>query len=204
MGVHAVYERLKLHVLDCTSLVTIGNPFFGAYEKLVLGLPNEIFLNARLIGSGWTYAGMGFLFAGGRDLSRKLFGISKQSPEKKQETHDALYAMAYNSVFAPLIYGFSGADLKQVLYGAAFAVATAIPTGIAAGYAIDIGRDLAGFDESPRLPKRLKEWASWKKKGLYAAAVAVSIGLTGLLYRVPSGNPAVPEPKVTLEQQVER
>jgi hypothetical protein len=204
MSLRAVYERLKLHVLDCTSLCTIGNPFFGTYEKLVLGMDNDSFLKARLIATGTSYLGMGFLFAGGREISRKVFGVNKDSPEKKQEIHDAAYAMAFNTMLGPIIYGLSGADLKQILYGTAFAVATAIPTGIAAGYALDAGRDLAGFDESPRLPKRISGLSPWKKKGLYAAAVAASLGIIGLLYRVPSEKPAGIAKQPTLEQRIDK
>ena len=69
-------EQLKKNIVDSTALLIATTPIFAGLETMVLGMPNEVSLNARLLVAGTTYAGFGFLAAKGRDLCRKFLNIS--------------------------------------------------------------------------------------------------------------------------------
>ncbi len=179
-------DNLKYHVVDSTALLAESTPIFAAFETGLAGMSDEISMNARLFAAGLTYlGGMGYAYAKGRDLSRKLFKIKDTTKEKIQSFHDAAYLGAFNLVAAPAIYLIVGArDPKEIAIGTASAIALGVVNGAPMGYAVDLFRDLTGLKECerPSYPNILKKQKSRTKKGLAALLTAGAIALTAGVY----------------------
>lgn len=174
---------IKTHLVDSTALSIVSNPVFSAFETMVAGMSNENSIHARMVGTGLTYAGMGRLFTKGMDLSRKLFKIKSETPERIKQLHDAAYATAYNIVISPAFYYVAGVrDFKQIAIGTAAAAGLALVAGGPMGYAVDAYRDLTCIKESERLPSIIKNQGRTTKAGLAGLLAAASIGAMALIY----------------------
>ncbi len=192
----------KYHLVDTTALLASSSPFYSLLETTAYGMTNETSTNARLNVAWMSYAGIGLLFAKGRDLSRKIFQITN-AKESIQKTHDALYASTFNLALCPILYVISGAgDWKEIVLGTIGGVAMAIPTGIIGGYSIDTARDLTGLQESQRVPRFLKNKSPKLKKAIAAGLVVSSLGLMGLIYSLtPNKGPTLQPTTQQIEHQ---
>ena len=145
-----VSDGLKSHVVDTTALLASTGPIYAASEVFIAGMTDEVSIGSRLTIAGISYAGIGFAFAKGRDLSRKLFKITGESKERAQLIHDFGYTSAFNLVVAPIIYLSMGADIKQAAVGGVAAAGLSVIYGPIMGYAIDASRDLMGIETCDR------------------------------------------------------
>ena len=184
-------DKIKEHIVDSTALNTLVNPIFGTLETCVYGMSDEISINARLLGSGLIYAGMGSVISKGRELYRKKFDITSKTSESLQAFHDAVYFGVFNGVFGPLFYFASGSrNIEEITYGTLGAIATGIGSGWPTGYAIDVYKDLTGFTECNRksYPKFIKN-AHPKVKKMLAGALAIgSIAIMAGIYSLTKDN----------------
>lgn len=191
----------KNHLIDSTALLAESTPVFAAFETGLFGaaehigldrVSDEVSLNARLIAAGITYfGGMGYAYARGRDLSRRLFKVTETSRERVQGFHDAIYLGIFNLAVAPLIYVASGArDIKEIAFGTTVAIGLGLTNGAPLGFAVDMGRDLMGLKECNRslYPQLLKRRSSKIKKGLAALLTAGAIALTAGVYKMTPNN----------------
>ncbi len=177
-------QYLKQHLVDCTALVTIGNPAYTLIEKTLLHLPHSISIDARLIGNAITFAGIGSLSTILRDHSRKYFNITQESPESHIGIHDTAYGITFSAFASTGIYYASGIhSLEQLATGTITAMGISVATSWLSNYSVDGFRDLIDIEPSPRLPKRIKSLSSKAKKSLGAIAIAGSLLTTGLIYK---------------------
>ena len=180
-----IRHNLKFHLVDSTAILAESTPVFAVFETQIAGWSNELSINARLIAAGITYfAGTGYIYGKGRDLSRRLFNIGDETTEKVQALHDAVYLAAFNLVIAPPIYFAAGArDLKQIAIGTATVMAVALVNGGPLGYAVDLFRDLAGLKECRRPSYRfLKKQTPRVKRVLVVLLTAAAVAVTGGIY----------------------
>jgi len=189
----------KMHFVDCTSLLFSTYPIAIAFEvnagKILEHIPylgdnsmdlsDDLSVKAKLTISVWTYLGLGSVYSRGRQLSRRLFNITRESNEMTQAIHDTLYPAAFNSFVGPALYFTSGArDLREIVSGATVLIGLGIGTGWLMGYAIDAGRDLAGLENCERstYPDILRRQNKLTKRAIGAGLVGASIGLCSLIY----------------------
>lgn len=178
-------EGLEYHLVDSTAAISVTTPLFAALETSIIGMSDEVSLNARLIAAGVTYGGLGFLIPKGRDLWRSYFNITDETKERKQQLHDTAYLMAINLPIAPSFYLVAGArDQIEITIGTLFALGFAATAGGPLGYTIDAFRDLAGIKPSKRLPEIIRGQTSKVKKALGVATVAGLLGLTAGIYAI--------------------
>jgi hypothetical protein len=183
MSLKNISRGLVNHVVDSTAIVTAINPVMSIVEKTVNGMSNDISINARILGTAITYGGLGSVYSKGRDLSRKLFGITASSTEKVKGVHDHLFSLAYSTVITPPFYYAAGSrDLKEIAIGTVTTMGIALAMGGAMGYSIDAFRDLTGIEESERLPDLVKNQNSYVKKGLAALLTMGSVGTMAAIY----------------------
>ena len=178
-------DSLKYHLVDSTAILAESTPIFAAYETLLVGMSDDISLNARVIAGGLGYLGLATALSKGRDLWRKKFGIGNETKEKIQTIHDTLYLGAFNLVAGPLLYLAAGSsDLKEIAAATGLAILIGGANGAPLGYAIDLGRDLTGLRncERPSYPESLKRMGSKTKMGLAALLTAGTIALTAGIY----------------------
>ena len=140
-----VREKLAYHLVDTTAILTPTNPLFVPVEVGLSGMSNQVSIDSRLTIASLSYAGLGWVYSRGRDLSRRIFHISDKTSERIQTFHDSAYTLIFNIAAMPPIYLSMGADLKQTTVGSISAAAMGVLTGPLMGYSIDIARDLAGF-----------------------------------------------------------
>lgn len=176
-------KQLKKHIIDSTAVATVTNPVMAGLEIFVAGMSNDVSINARVLGTALTFAGLGSLYSKGRDLSKKIFKITEKTSEKIKQIHDTAYGVAYLLAITPPFYYAAGSrDLKEIAAGTALAAATGILGGGLAGYTVDMYNDLTGIKESERLPKIIKKQNSAIKKGLAALVTAASVGIMAGFY----------------------
>ena len=180
-----IRHNLKFHLVDSTAILAESTPVLAVFETQIAQMSNEISMNARLIAAGITYfAGTGYIYGKGRDLSRRLFSIGDETTEKVLALHDAVYLAAFNLVIAPPIYFAAGArDLKQIAIGTATAMAFGLVNGGPLGYAVDLFRDLTGLKECRRPSYRfLKKQSPRVKRVLVVLLTAAAVAVTGGIY----------------------
>ena len=199
-------HNLQLHLIDSTTMISIGNPISAAMEIELAGMSDEISIKARLIATTLTYAGFGSVVSRLRDLWRKGFKITDATKERIQFIHDTVYLTAFNSVFSPIFYYVSGSrDLKEITIATVAAAGLSLSLGGVAGYAIDGFRDLTGIKECNRksYPGIIRRQSSKVKKGLAALVVAGSLGITAGIYGLTSDNETINENnKAALVQEI--
>jgi len=181
-----IKDNLVGHFIDTTALLAESTPVYAAFETKLAGMSDEISINARLFAAGLSYfAGMGWAFARGRDLSRKLFKIKDETNEGLQYSHDTGYCAAFNLVLAPPIYYASGSrDLTEIAIGTGAAMVFSLVNGWPLGYSVDLFRDLTGLNECnrPSYPDIIKRQTPRIKKTLAGLLVIGAIALTAGIY----------------------
>jgi hypothetical protein len=182
--------RLKagvhLHLVDATALLAESTPVLAAFETAIAGMSVAVSLNARLIAACLTYfGGTGYIYARGRDVSRRVFKIGDKTREKIQHFHDSAYLGVFNLIIAPPLYFVSGArEIREIAIGTATAVAFGLVNGGAMGYFVDAFRDLSGLKECNRTsyPELIRKQNAAVKKGILLLVTLVAVGITGLIY----------------------
>ena len=199
-GTEKAVEWLKYHVVDTTALLASTNPIYSAMEVGIAGMSDQVSIDSRELVAYLSYGGMGLAFARGRDLSRKIFGITDERRERVQTFHDMVYTAGFNLVVAPLIYLGMGASSKEAIVGGLSAGAFSTVMGPLMGYSIDVARDLTGLQESnrPSYPDLVKKQRLMVKKGLAALLTAGSIAAMAGIYALNPNNQETSEnmPKV--------
>jgi len=171
------------HMVDTSAILVCNNPIMGFVENVVIGMPDEVSIKARCISSlVMLFLGTGSLFSRGRDASRKAFDVGQASPEKKQVLHDLCYQIGF-SAFNLALYRVCGAGTNEMIGGTLLAMGISAAKGPIKGYSIDTFRDLAGIEESSRLPSSIKSLSPKVKKGMIAAAIVASIATSYFIYR---------------------
>ena len=175
------YE-LKRHIADSTAMVSIATPVNAALETMVVGMTDEVSIKSRLWAAGITYAGLGSLTKI-RDASKKLCGITKQSREYVKGLHDILFAGVFIVGIKPFIYLASGEnDWRKIGLATLFSTLTTGAMAYPLGYAVDTYREVAGVEDSGRLPKFIEKQDIKVKRALVTSFTAGCIGLAGLVY----------------------
>tara|TARA_Y100000310_G_scaffold68970_2_gene64313 strand:+ start:20024 stop:20596 length:573 start_codon:yes stop_codon:yes gene_type:complete len=180
-----IIDNLKYYVVDSTALLTETFPVFAAWEVGVVGMSNDVSINAKMVATGLVFGGSGWAMGKGRDLWRRSFNIVDSTKEKVQAAHDFLYQVAFNSVFLPPFYYASGErDLETLAIASGTGVAVAATNGLALGPFMDMYRDLTGLKECERsiYPRFIKNQSPITKKAIATGLVAGSVGLMGLIY----------------------
>lgn len=198
MNIKKIAQNTKYNAVTNTAMCAESTPVYAAFETGVAGMTDAVSLNARLIVLGAGYCGAAWVYGQGRSMWRKAFKITDQTREAKQHLHDAMYAVSFNAVTAPLLYLISGeTDIKKIALATASASAICLINGGPLGYAIDVFNDLAGVRECERksYPQVIKKQSPKVKKAIAAGIVAASIGLTALVYEV------VPNRKIKMDTE---
>jgi len=187
MEIKQIGKGLAYHLVDTTALNTAANPIMAGLEITAFGMSDEVSINARIFASVIGYLGVGSLLAKGRDLSRRIFGVTEKSKEKVQQFHDGTYLAGFNAVFAPIMYTYSGeTDLKKIAIGTLGLMATGAVLGGPIGYAVDSFRDLTGLQNSERnsYPDLVRKQTPIVKKTIATALIAASIGVMSATYSI--------------------
>ncbi len=208
MVLQKLKKALPYHLSDSTAILAEATPIYVFFETAVSRMSADASQNARLSILGMTYLGLGFVYGKGRDLWRNAFQVNNYDTERRKQFHDALYAASFNALLSPPLYYLTGAKTTtEILTATALSVGFGMLNGGPVGYSIDIFRDLTGVQPSERVPSSLKRRPALKK-GLAAALVGASIGLTSLLYHYSlpqmEGETAVAQQVSSLEQQLEQ
>jgi len=184
-----IVEGLKYHLVDTTAILSSTNPVFSAMEIGVSRMPDQVSIDSRLVVAGLSYAGLGFAYSRGRDLSRKFFHINNQTNEKVQTFHDSAYTFTFNLTMIP-IYLSQGADLKQAIIGGVSGAILGIGLGPVMGYSIDTARDLTGLQNCERVtyPDSIRRQRPVLKKSLATLLAAGSIAAMVGIYTLTSNS----------------
>lgn len=186
--IERVKNTLQYHVIDSTALLTESTPAFAAYETFIAGMSTEVSMNTRLLVALSTYAGLGYVFGKGRDISKNFFRVTDKTSERFQQLHDALYTVAFNLALSPAFYLAAGeTDAKKVAIGTACAMGLGAINGGPMGYAVDAFRDLTGLKESERVPELVRKQNSKLKKTLATILVGGAIALAAAIYSANQG-----------------
>ncbi len=181
-------KQIKYWFVDSTTIVAETAPVFAAIEVLLSGMSVTSSLYARAIGAATTYGGLGRSYALGRDKLRERGGVERQSLQ------DVLYTAVFNTLVSVPLYtstqAFAGdeIDATKIMVGSIAAGAFGAINGVPVGYAIDIGRDLAGLEECNRAlyPKKVKHLGSRTKEGVLGMSILLAAMSMGLTYIVAS------------------
>ena len=180
-----IKDGLKTYFVDSTAVNAVCNPIFAGLETMVVGMSDDLSLNARLLGTGLTYMGLGTLISKGRDAYRKLVKVNENTREGLQQLHDSIYMGLFLLGFEPLFYYASGArTIKEIVGGTVAGTLFGLASGGLIGYGMDTFRDLTGIKESARVPKYIRNKSFRFKLGLAATITAASIALTAGIYKI--------------------
>ncbi|MEK6888144.1 MAG: hypothetical protein AABX14_04325 [Candidatus Aenigmatarchaeota archaeon] len=178
-----LFDALKYHFIDSTAIITVTNPMYTALEMGPAGMSSETSMHARILGSVLTYVGFGSIYAQGRDLSKRMFGITESASERVKILHDTLYNFVYLSALQPPFYYAAGSrNIKEIAIGTAGSALMGLFSGPVAGYAVDSFRDFTGLKESERLPNFIKNQSPKTKKYAAALLTAASVGALATVY----------------------
>ena len=178
-----IFEALKVHFIDSTAIITVTNPMYTALEMGSAGMSGETSMHARMLGSALTYAGFGSLYAQGRDLSKKMFGITDAASERAKTLHDTLYTFVYLAALQPPFYYAAGSRrIKEIAIGTVGVAVIGLFSGPVTGYTLDSYRDFTGLKESERLPDFIKNQTPRTKKYAAVLLTATSVGALAAFY----------------------
>ena len=170
-------DFVKKHIVDSTAILASSHPVFCAWETVVSGMTVDESLHARLLATGLVYGGLGFVYAGGRDLWKWAFNVGKAASESRIKAHDFAYGVAYNIIISPIIYRASGlTDWTKIAIASVGATALGATAGPLFGYAIDAFRECAGINEPKRLPLTIQQQTPGVKKGIALATTVLAAG----------------------------
>ena len=122
----------------------------------------------------------------GRDRSRKLFGVTDDSPTWQRVTHDSAYWGTFNFVTSFPGYIVGGLGPKELVLASAFQGLVGIINGFQMWWGNDIALYLAGMKEkcNRKLPESIKKMAPRAKKSALALATATSLALCAGTYKI--------------------
>lgn len=200
-------NNLKYHIVDSTALLASSHPIFSAFETMVVGMSDDVSINAKVYLTGLTYAGLGYITSRGRDLSRRLFNITDKTKERIQSLHDSAYLAAINLPLGIGLYTLAGeTDIKKITIGTGIGMTFGAFMGPWVGYAIDSYRDLTGLKTCERrvYPNIIRNLRPRTKKCLAVVLTAASIGAMGLIYSLtPDNSEIVMNEKPAVQQAFE-
>ncbi len=176
-------KEFKLHIGNSTAILMSVTPIYAIVELFVLNMAELVSLKARLITILITYLGLGFLFAKGRNISKRIFNVSEEfSHESTIVVHDLLYLVGFNFCLTPLLYLVSGASPREIVLGTSFALGMAFIAGPINGFFIDAAGELTGLNSSLRLPVAVRQLDQASKTTiLFGVLMLVLLGL-GFVY----------------------
>jgi len=182
-AVNWVKSKGKLHVLDSTAWVIVSLPVTALYETQIAGIPDEISLNARIIGTIDTYVGLGKLIVYGRRKWRKKLNITDETYEGKQLFQDGLYNVALHAAGNPILYYVLGCrDFKEIAVATGCACVLALASGAGSGFTSDNFRDWMGYESSKRVPEFINGQSRRIKKNLVGLVIGTSVAMTAAIY----------------------
>jgi len=179
---------LKKHAVESTAAVLVLTPTYATLEHLVSNMSRQESQSARLTGAILMYAGLGKIISYGREKYLASVHVDKESPPSLQARHDRIYGALFNLVISPPYYLAMGVDdpakigmgtLSSVIFGY-------LAQGQILGSSIDVCKDFAGLEPSPKTPGFLKSLHGPKKALAPALAGAASYALTEIVWRLPS------------------
>ena len=180
-------KGLITHIVDSTALITATNPLLSALEVTVGGMSDDVSINARMTASALAYVGLAYALSKGRDMSKKVFKIVDQTKERVKQLHDAAYLAAFNVVFGPALYLFSGeTDANKIAAGTAILVGTGALVGGPVGYSIDTFRELTGIQSSERVPTIIRNKSPTVKRGIAGLLTIASVAAMAGIYAMTS------------------
>lgn len=182
MTLDKIINATKNYFVDTTGSVLASIPIYATIETFVAGMNVEVSLESRIKIVTIRYCGLGMVYAKGRDLSRKIFKIEKESSETKKIIHDSVFTSAFNFPIATLFYLSSGASTGQALIASACNGLFGMISGPIMGYNIDVFRDLMGTRNSERTPSFIKNIGKSKKKLIAAGLILTSLLATAGVY----------------------
>ena len=186
-----VVREAKKYVVDSTAVLSASTPIFAGLEMLVMQIPAENSVNARLLSAKLTYMGMGYAVGKAREFYLKMMQVSDQTSKSAKFLYDAAYVALFNMAVTPPFYYYSGVhDIKKIVFGTAIAIGVGLVSGGPVGYVIDAYRDLTGIQESRRLPAFVKNMNPRLKLGLATALTAAALGITVKIYDLAPGKNA--------------
>lgn len=176
---------VKRHISDGTAVNVVYSPLYALMETSFAGMSHAHSQDSRLLGAAIVYAGLGNLVGKGRDFSKKMFKIDDNTPEKIRKIHDVIYLAATPLLINPPFYLAVGVrDVKEIAIGTLAGCVLGAVGGIPMGYSIDYFRDLIGVEKSERMPAKISHLKPRAKKLIASGLVALSIGLTGIVYEM--------------------
>jgi len=182
----------KQHVIDTTAMLTESNPAYCFFEVGISGMSDEHSIKSRFIVAGMAYGGLGFAYARGRDLWKRVFKITDQTSEKKQFVHDSLYNGLFSATVSVPIYLLSGVrDPKELAIATGCSIAFGAVNGVPQGITTDIYRDLTGIEKCERkiYPEYVRRQSLRTKKALAVGLATASISVMALMYFVTNDDP---------------
>ncbi len=190
-------------------MLTESNPIYSFIETGIAGMSVDVSIRARLLATGLSYLGLGYIFAKGREFSKEIFKITQKTKEKIQHFHDMTYTTAFNLALTPIIYYISGArGWREIALGVCTASFWGAINGGALGASVDVFEDLASLKSCERrwYPNVIKRQNPKVKKTIAIGLVATSIGLMALIYSsIPKYRQKESSEKIpSIEQVTER
>ncbi|MEK6760471.1 MAG: L-alanine exporter AlaE [Nanoarchaeota archaeon] len=183
----SISGQIKNYFVDTTGLLLVSIPIAAAVEIFIIGLSISISLESRIKVIALAYLGLGLIYAKGRDFSKKLFKIEKNSSEKIRALHDSFYTVLFNIILSLIIYLSSGANLSLAANGAVVIAIVSFISGPISGYSIDSFRDFTGTKNSDRkMPAFLKNAGSDAKKIISIVIVITAVVATAGIYLIKS------------------
>ncbi len=187
-------------ITTSTALLIVASPFQAINDTYVLeylgkafnsdnmmAMTNESSIYAKFGVAAITYCGAGWGYRKGREVYRRLLGISDKTNEVIQGVNDWIYTAAYSS--SVLIGGYlysHESDWWKIGTALTISAASQSIRGPLIGYSVDCFQDMFGFKECNRTtyPSVVKRMGRKGKAVVAAGAVAASIGLMALLYNL--------------------
>lgn len=183
------------HGHDCLAGLATASPLFAFYENVIAGMSDMESMITRATVAVLTVAGLGSVYARGRDKFRDWRGITQEDTEVKQGWNDFLYTAGFNVVLAPIIYSLAQAELQELAIGTIIGIGLSLPNGYVVGRATDIMRDLVDIAPSKRIPKTIQNLPKKTKKVLAYTTSIVLLASTFGIYALtpPKADEVVPQ-----------
>lgn len=176
-------DLAKHWVVDNTGLMIASHPIYAGVETMVSGLDVGVSIDTRINVTKLSFLGLGIAYAKGRDITKKLFGIDKNSPKKVHGTYDAIYGATFALGMSIPLYLHSGATLKETLIGGTIAAGLSTFISPITGYTLDTFRDFVGTKKPERqMPKWYDKIGQGAKRLIAAEMIVGMLTLTNFAY----------------------
>ena len=175
------------YLADATAIITVSNPIFALIETVFAGMSDEVSIKSRFYATALNYLGMGWLYANGRALSRKIFHVHDNSNEFVQGLHDILYGSAFAGAMSKILYPLAGEqDVKKAAFGITASMLCSPVIQYLTGYSIDAFEDMTGIKACERstYPEFVRRQSPTTKKYIAAVLSAASVGAMAIIYNL--------------------